>query len=190
MKQIILASTSPRRKELLSLTKLDFTIVPSDYEEDNTLPLPPGELVKELALGKAASVAKHHPDAVVIGADTLVAAGNKIIGKPRNKQDLIAIFHHLSGTSHSAFSGIAIIEGDKVRTESVETKVFFRELTDREINQYAETDEWNDKAGGYAIQATGSLFIDRIEGNYTNIVGLPLSTLMRMLEEFDVEIAL
>ena len=186
MKRIILASSSPRRKELLAMTGLPFDIVPSGYEEDNALPLPPAELVAQLALGKAQWVAERHPEALVIGADTLIAMDGQVYGKPHGKEDLVATLKKFSGRSHSVFSGIALVENGRTATESVETKVFFRELGDDEIARYAETDEWRDKAGGYGIQATGALFIEKIEGDYFNVVGLPLCRLGQRLREFDV----
>lgn len=188
MHPIILASSSPRRKEILAMTGLTFDIVPSGYEEDNSLPLPPAELVAQLALGKAQWVAQRHPDALVIGADTLIAMDGNVYGKPRDKEDLIATLKKFSGRSHSVFSGIALVKKDHVVAESVETKVFFRALGNDEITRYAETNEWQDKAGGYGIQATGALFIEKIEGDYFNVVGLPLCQLGQRLRELGIKL--
>lgn len=170
------------------MTGYPFDVLPSAYEEDNTLALSPDKLVAHLALGKAAWVAKSNPQSVVIGADTLVSLDGKIIGKPRDKEELVLILSALSGRPHAVLSGIAIIEGDHVVSESVETKVFFRKLDRNEIDCYAGTDEWKDKAGGYGIQSAAALFIDRIEGDYLNVVGLPLSRLAQRLKEFDVDL--
>lgn len=189
MKKIILASTSPRRKEILAGTGLVFDTMSSGYEEDNSLAMPPNQLVTHLAEGKARWVAEKHPVAVVIGADTLVSLDGRVIGKPRDKDELVSVFTALSGRSHSIFSGIAIIEGDKVVTESVETKVFFRKLTSQEIEKYsAHIREWKDKAAGYGIQSLAGLFIERIEGDYYNVVGLPLCRLGVRLKEFGVDL--
>lgn len=189
MRKIILASTSPRRKEILASTGLVFEVMPSSYEEDNSLAMPPNQLVAHLAEGKARWVAEKYSDAIVIGADTLGTLDGRIIGKPRDKDDLISTFTALSGRSHSIFSGIAIVERDKVVTESVETKVFFRELTSQEIEKYAaHTQEWQDKAAGYGIQSLAGMFIERIEGDYYNVVGLPLCRLAVRLKEFRVDL--
>lgn len=188
MPPAILASASPRRKELLAMTGLEFDVVPSEYEEDNSLALPPAELVGQLALGKARWVAARHPGALVIGADTLVAMDGRVYGKPRDKADLIATLRKFSGQSHSVFSGVALIKDGRETVESTETKVHFRQLGDDEIARYAETDEWHDKAGGYGIQATGALFIEKIEGDYFNVVGLPLCRLGQQLGEFGIRL--
>lgn len=188
MKKIILASTSPRRKEILEITGYPFEVFPSAYEEDNTLAMPPDQLVAQLALGKTAWVAKKNMSSVVIGADTLISLDGKVIGKPRDRDDLVSIFSALSGRSHSVFSGIAIIEGDHVVNESVETRVFFRKLDAGEIEQYADAAEWQDKAGGYGIQSTAAMFIERIEGDYFNVAGLPLSRLVTRLKEFGIDL--
>lgn len=188
MQPIILASSSPRRKEILAMAGLPFTVVPSEYEEDNSLPLPPSKLVAQLALGKARWVAERHPGALVIGADTLVAMDGRVYGKPRDEAELAAMFKQFSGRSHSAFSGIALVQDGHEVTESVETKVYFRKLGGDEIARYAKTDEWRDKAGGYGIQATGALFIEKIEGDYFNVVGLPLCRLGQRLDEFGIRL--
>lgn len=170
------------------MTGLEFDVVPSGYEEDNSIAVPPAELVAQLALGKARWAAKRHPDALVIGADTLVAADGQIYGKPSGKANLIETLRKFSGRPHSVFSGVALIKDGHETVESVETKVYFRPLGEDEIARYAETDEWQDKAGGYGIQATGALFIEKIEGDYFNVVGLPLCRLGQQLGEFGIRL--
>ncbi|MDB5178602.1 MAG: maf [Patescibacteria group bacterium] len=188
MKHLILASSSPRRKELLALTGAPFEVIASEFEEDNSIDLPPGELVAQLALGKAQWVADKHPEAVVIGSDTLIALDGRVIGKQTDRAELIETLTALSGRSHSAFSGLAIIEGDRVVTESLETKVFFRQLEAAEIERYADTADWQGLAGGYGIQSTAAVFIERVEGDYLTVVGLPLCRLSVLLKEFGVEL--
>ncbi|HWZ66129.1 MAG TPA: Maf family protein [Patescibacteria group bacterium] len=189
MKHIILASSSPRRKTILESVGLKFEVVPSMYEEDNDLPMPTNQLVMHLALGKAKSVFENHPESLVIGSDMLAVIDGKVIGKVYSKEQLIDTFRLFSGRSHSVFSGIAIIEHGRELTDWLETKVFFRDLSEQEIERYAEhTEEWQDKMGGYGIQGLASLFIDKIEGDYYSVVGLPLCRLGVLLKKFGVDI--
>ncbi|MBA3789205.1 septum formation inhibitor Maf [Patescibacteria group bacterium] len=186
MKRIILASTSPRRKELLSKTGLNFETQDSAYEEDMTLNLEPGELAKYLSKGKAQAVADKNRDAVVIGADTFITFEEKVLGKPHTPEKARETLQMLRGKSHTILTGFTIIENEKVVSNVVETKVHFRQLTDKEIDTYVASGEPLDKAGAYAIQGLGSELVDRIEGDYSNVVGLPVDDVMRVLEEFGV----
>jgi septum formation protein len=190
MKKIILASTSPRRKEILEMLDLEFEIIPSSFKEDNTLPLAPSVLVCQLALGKAKEVSKRNPDALVIGADTLMSLDGRIIGKPKDQDDARTILNVLSGRVHSVFSGIALVEGQQIQSASAESKVYFKKLEASEIEAYLKTNEWQDKAGGYGVQSSGGDLIEKIEGGYLNIVGLPLDLLIEMLKKFGVHAAL
>lgn len=185
MKKIILASTSPRRKEILAKTGIPFEVEASPYEEDMSLDLPPEELAKRLSKGKAEAVAKNYKDAVVIGGDTFIAYEGKMLGKPHTAEKAREMLKMLSGKQHSVFSGIAIIDGKTGKTisEAVETKVFFRDLSNKEIDYYIGTGEPLDRAGSYAINEIGGILVEKIEGDYYNVMGLPLGKLLAMLKE-------
>jgi septum formation protein len=191
MEPIILASASPRRFELMNKLGLNFQVVPSDITE--VIPKFsgfPGELVAELALHKASDVAGKFKTALVIGADTLVALGNRIFGKPSGPGEAVNMLKALSGKTHSVYSGIAIIQVSTGRTETgfCETKVRFKPVSTAEIKSYVATGEPLDKAGAYGIQDKGGVLVEGIEGCYFNIVGLPLSKLADMLQKFQVSI--
>ncbi|MBW3015258.1 Maf family protein [Candidatus Woesearchaeota archaeon] len=190
MKQIILASTSPRRHELARTMGLDFKIEPSGYEEDMTLKLPPKELVMMLAHGKAADVAKNHRTGIVIGVDTIVVFKNKILGKPKNKKHAFKMLKSFSGKSQEVYSGVCLIDCKKGTTISdyEVTKVKFRKLTDYEIKKYIATGEPLDKAGAYGIQDLSSIFMERIEGCYFNVVGFPIYNIYKNLRKIGVDI--
>lgn len=179
-KQIILASGSPRRKELLSYIIDEFTIIPSNLEEIACGT--PREQTLKLAMDKTMDVANSYPDAVVIGADTLVAVGDKILGKPKDKEDAAAMLKLLSGKTHEVYTGVAIVCGGNVLTECVVTEVTFDVMNDEEIASYIETGEPMDKAGAYGIQGLSGKFIRGISGDYFNVMGFPQNTVYRMLK--------
>ena len=181
--KIILASASPRRKELLSLIVKDFEVVPSDADEQSIYTNDPRELVLALACLKARDIAGKYTDAVVIGADTVVYADRKILGKPRNRQEAFEFMKLLENNVHSVFTGVCVKGKDGEIIEVCETKVCFDHMTDKEIEEYLDTGEYADKAGGYGIQGTAAKFVKYIEGCYNNVVGLPVNTVMRMLED-------
>lgn len=176
---IILASKSPRRKELLSLITDDFVIKSADVDE--TLPngISPKEAVEYLSRIKAQPFANTVD--TVIGADTVVCVDNKILGKPSDRQEAFDMLRCLSGRYHSVFTGVTLITPNSSVTFSVETRVKFFPLSDDEINAYIATGECDDKAGAYGIQGKGALLVERIEGDYFNVVGLPISMLSRQL---------
>ncbi len=182
MRQIVLASGSPRRHELLKYVAESFEIRPSDIEE--VAEGSPSEQVVKLALDKASDIAAKRPDAVVIGADTLVAIGEHIFGKPKDKADAADMLRKLSGSTHSVYTGLAVVCDGEIDTSCVETKVTFNEMTDEEIDEYIETAEPMDKAGAYGIQGYGGKFIDRIDGCYFNVMGLPQSVMYDMLKKY------
>lgn len=186
--RIILASTSPRRRELLERTGVSFEVVPSSYEEDMTLPMPPTELAQCLGRGKAIVVARQYPDAVVVGCDTFVVLENQIIGKPKTAEEAENTLRILSGRPHVVMSGLAVIhEARKKESVScVQTTVWFRSLSEKDIDDYVATGEPLGKAGSYAIQGKGGQLIEKIEGNYDNVMGLPVSTLIPILKDFGV----
>ncbi len=190
MKTIILASASPRRKELLKKIGLKFKVEPSNYEENISPELEPHELAKSLSLEKAKLVAKNHKNALVIAADTFIVFEGKILGKPPTETEAQKMLETISGRQHSVITGFTIIdtENNKALSKSVETKVYIRKLTSNEIDVYVKSKEPLDKAGAYAIQGLGSAIVEKIEGDYFNVIGLPLSALAESLKEFGVHI--
>lgn len=180
---IILASKSPRRKELLSFITTDFAVKSADVDETLPQGISPDKAVEYLSKIKAEPF-KNEND-IVIGADTVVALDGKILGKPRNYADAFATLKMLSGREHSVFTGVSVIKGEKIETFIVQTKVKMFELTDEEIEEYIATDEPFDKAGSYGIQGKGSLLVEKIDGDYFNVVGLPISRLNRVLKLFN-----
>lgn len=180
---IILASKSPRRKELLSFITTDFAVKSADVDETLPQGITPDKAVEYLSKIKAEPF-KNEND-IVIGADTVVALDGKILGKPRDDADAFATLKMLSGREHSVFTGVSVIKGENIETFSVQTKVKMFELTDEEIEEYIATDEPFDKAGSYGIQGKGSLLVEKIDGDYFNVVGLPISRLNRVLKLFN-----
>jgi len=190
MKRIILASTSPRRKELMEKIGLKFEVVRSDYEEDMTIKLKPKELAKYLSLGKANSVAKKYKNALIISADTFVTFKDNVLGKPHTPEQTKKTLKMLSGKSHLVITGFTIIDtaSQKRISKAVVTKVYFKKISNEEINTYAKSSEPLDKAGAYAIQGLGSVLIEKIEGDFFNVVGLPISALVTELKKFGIKV--
>ena len=185
--QLILASQSPRRRELLTQMGFsDFIIRPAQGEEVIDPALTPGELVESLSRQKAAEVARTAPDALVIAADTVVTADGRVLGKPQSKEDAAAMLRFLSGRTHTVYTGVTVQQGTRISTQHEATKVRFRPLTETEISAYIASGEPMDKAGSYGIQGLGALLVEGIEGDYFNVVGLPVCRLGRMLLEFDL----
>ena len=189
-REIILASTSPRRQELLKTLGLNFYVAGSRYPEDMTLDLKPIDLVKYLARGKAKAVAENYHKEVVIGADTIVVLGKKIMGKPKNEANAAAMLKALSGRVHQVITGYCIVDSvtSASVTKAVTTKVHFKKLSGDEIKNYVNSGEPLDKAGAYAVQGLGALLIKKIDGDYSNVVGLPLQSLAEDLKKFGVTI--
>ena len=185
VRQIILASASPRRKELLAYIVGGFDIIPSDIEEIASGP--PKKQVVKLAQDKALDIAKDHHDAVVIGADTLVAIGDQILGKPKDTGEAAQMLRLLSGRTHTVYTGVAVVCGDDIKTVCCTTNVTFDTLSEDEITAYIATGEPMDKAGAYGIQGYGGKFIKRIDGCYFNVMGLPQSTVYSMLKKIGLE---
>ncbi len=182
-KRIILASQSPRRKELLEQTGIIFDIIPSTIDETMVNEKDPGTLVKTLSRLKAVDVAENHPDTWVLGADTIVCLDNLILEKPHSRTHAEKMLNSLSGREHTVFTGFHIcsVKQNKNISDIVETRVSFKTLSNREIQWYLNTREYADKAGAYAIQGRGAFFIKKIHGSYTNVVGLPLCEVIECL---------
>ena len=190
MKKIILASASPGRKGLLLQMGLEFEVDPSDYQEDMTLEMEPNKLAEYLSLGKAKNVALRHKNSIIISADTFCVLGGEILGKPHTKENAKKMLGKLNGNVHSVITGFTIIdtETNKQVSKSVETKVYFRNVAEKEIDAYISLGEPLTKAGGYAMQHRGGLFVEKIDGDYFNIVGLPMAPLFEELKKFGVDI--
>lgn len=186
---IILASGSPRRRELLEMLGVkEFAVIPAKGEELPHPELSPAELVRELSRAKAAEVAAAHPDAIVIGADTVVAVDDEVLGKPVDEEDAVRMLQSLSGRSHHVYTGVTVICGERVESVAEGTEVRFRAMTEREIAAYVATGEPMDKAGAYGIQGLASLFAEGIDGDFFNVMGLPVCRLGQMLKSLGVEL--
>lgn len=188
--KLILASISPRRKELLEKTGIPFSIIPSSYEEDMSLNMTPQNLAKFLSAGKALDVAKKHPKAVVIGADTFVVYKDKHLGKPHTLANAKKTLRMLSGKAHTVVTGFTImhLESGKKISKAITTKVYFKKLSSSEINNYLAIDNPLEAAGSYTVQSRGWMLIEKIEGDYNNVVGLPLFALAEELKKFGIQI--
>ena len=181
---MILASQSPRRRELLGQMGFSFTVRPAKGEELPHPELTPAQLVEELARQKALEVsAEAEADDVVVAADTVVAIDGKVLGKPHDKVHAAQMLSALSGREHTVYTGVAVKRGETLLVEHEATQVRFRPLTEREIDLYIQTGEPMDKAGSYGIQGYGALLVEGIRGDYFNVVGLPVCRLGRMLAQ-------
>lgn len=178
---LILASASPRRRELLSLTGLAFTVDAPDVDE--TCSLPPREAVKELSRRKALAAAALHPGCVILAADTLVSVDEKALGKPHDAQDASRMLHSLSGRWHQVYTGVSVVDATgALHCEEDVTDVHFEEMSDEAIHRYISSGEPMDKAGAYAVQGAAGLWIDELRGSHTNVIGLPMALTRRLLE--------
>ncbi len=186
--RIILASASPRRKDLLTLMGLDFEIIPSPREENIEGDLDPADYCQALAYLKASDVSElvHDPTAVIIGGDTIVVLGQHILEKPKDEADAAKMLTRLSGKTHQVITGLCILQGDKMIEKHVITEVTFRKLSPELIKAYIQTGEPMGKAGAYAIQGKGSLLIKSVNGDYSNVVGLPVAALADVLVKFGI----
>ena len=187
-RRVILASASPRRRELLSLLIPDFEVVNGLFDE-STVPddLIPLEHVVFSAKNKAESILHMYPDAVVIGADTIVSLDEIIMGKPSDQTDAVQMLKRLSGKTHQVYTGLAVVFNGCIESAFESTDVVFSELCDDAINRYVADGEPMDKAGAYGIQGKGAAFIEKINGCYFNVVGLPVYRLSKMLHNAGVE---
>lgn len=184
--QIILASKSPRRAQLLTQIGLKYKIVPSHIDESKYTNSNPIHTARNLAVAKARHIGQQYRTGIIIGADTIVVIDRKILGKPKDKQDAIKLLSTLSGRTHRVITGLAILNAktNRVKVGHSITYVTFRKLLRKEIEEYIATGDPFDKAGSYGIQGKGALFVERITGDYFNVVGLPLVLLSRLLQSF------
>lgn len=186
MRKFILASASPRRKEILENAGFVFDIIVSDADENITEKLTPSDTVEELAKRKALSVWEENKDAVVFGCDTVVAVDGKILGKPKDDDEAFHMIKMLSGKVHTVSTGVCICDSDKMSVFSNTTEVEFYPLSDETIRSYIATGEGKDKAGSYGIQGYGCVLIKEIKGDYFSVMGLPVSESARVLADFGV----
>jgi septum formation protein len=182
-RDLILASGSPRRKELLSLYTRKFSVCVSAFDEGGVQAASPAELVEKLARGKCLAVAAQHPQSIVIGCDTVVDVGGEVFGKPRDEQDARRMLAALSGRTHAVHTGVCVACGERCESFVDHCLVRFFPLSQREIDEYVATAEPYDKAGAYAIQGRAALWLDRLEGDYYTIMGLPVSRTARLVEQ-------
>lgn len=187
MADFILASASPRRRELLSLSGFSFDVIPSKADESLNESLSPEETVKALARLKAESVFKEHRDRVVFGCDTVVYLNGEILGKPKDEVHAFAMLKRLSGKTHTVSTGVCIMSKDKEICFSDTTEVTFYELSDETIKSYIATNECSDKAGAYGIQGYGSVLVKEIKGDYFSVMGLPVARSARALAQFNIK---
>ena len=190
MKTIILASASPRRRDILKKIGLEFTVDASRYEEKLNSGLKPRALARFLSLEKAQSVAARHRDALIIAAETFILFKGQVLGKPHTKREALRMLRRLNGGMHTVITGFTIIDtkSGKKMSRSAETRVYFRRLTMKGIESYVASGEPLDKAGGYAIQGLGATLVRKIEGDFLNVVGLPLNMVVQSLKEFGVNV--
>lgn len=179
--RLVLASTSPQRRAILAQLGLPFDAVAPDYVEHDPPDADPVALVREHARGKARSV--HEAGRTTLGVDTTVHLGERIYAKPSGEDDARAMLRELAGRTHAVLSGLCLVTADAETVEHAETLVTFRRADEATIDRYVASGEWRGRAGGYAIQGLGGRFVERIEGDYLNVVGLPGSLLLRLLEE-------
>lgn len=180
--QLILASQSPRRLELMGMLNIPFTVHAADIDEAMDPAQSPLMEVPRVSLRKAQAIPRREGD-IVVAADTVVYCGGRMLGKPHSRQEAAEMLRLLSGRSHQVITGLTVLTDEAVRSEAEVTEVFFRPLTDREIESYIGSGEPMDKAGAYGIQGRGALFVEKISGDYYNVMGLPLCRLWQTLWE-------
>ncbi|ULH15384.1 Maf family nucleotide pyrophosphatase [Deinococcus sp. KNUC1210] len=185
--ELILASGSPRRRELLGGLGVTFRVVTADIDELSAF-TDPAQVARDLAEQKARAVAAREPHSLILASDTLVALDGMLLGKPRDVQQNAEHLRHLSGRTHSVFSGVALLGPNGLESGVEQTDVTFRPLSESEISYYARSGEGLDKAGGYGIQGLGMALVSRIEGDYSSVVGFPLSLVMRLLRAAGVPV--
>lgn len=190
MKQLILASASPRRKQILEMLGLSFSISPSEIKEELTPGLVPIEQVENLSRQKAEAVASKFHNAIILAADTMVAVGDEVIGKPKNAEDAKRMLKRFSGRKHSIVTGFTVMDADTKEqiSKSTETKIWFREMSGQEITAFVTKEMPLDKAGAYAIHELAAIFIEKIEGDYMGAIGLSVFQLAQVLKRFGIAV--
>lgn len=186
MLRVILASQSPRRRQLLTMIGIAHTVVPPDIDETYPAGEQPAAHAERLAREKAAAIALRCPDTVVIGADTIVVIDSRVLGKPRDIEDAARMLRELSGRTHVVHTGVAVSRGGRMVSDVASVAVTFRALTHADITAYVATGEPMDKAGAYGVQGYGSTIVDHIDGDYFAVMGLALNTLVRLLERVGI----
>jgi len=183
MPRLILASASPRRLELLESTNIFPNIIePANIDESIKKKEKPKLYLKRICFEKALNIQDKYKQDIILSADTIVTTGQKIFGKPSDKEDAIKTLKYLSGRNHNVSTGVCVLYKNKRKIKIIDTKIKFKKLHDDEINQYIKTNEWTDKAGSYAIQGHAERFIIKINGSYSNVVGLPLYETVNLLK--------
>lgn len=180
---LVLASTSPQRRAILEQLRIPFQVIAPRYVEDDTLTVSPVQLVREHARGKARSVVAEAEERPVVGVDTAVVCDGRVLGKPSDADEARAMLRALGGRAHEVFSGLCLLTAEWEVVEHAVTRVVFRRLSARDVDAYVAGGEWKGRTGGYAIQGLGASLVERIEGDYLNVVGLPPSILVRLLAE-------
>lgn len=183
--KIILASSSPRRRELLSKAEIKFDICIKSVDETVPAGMSAAQGAEHTAAVKAMAVSFMNSDAIVIGADTIVVLDGEILGKPKDKDDAFAMLKRLSGREHEVITGVCLACGEKYETFHCSTRVKFYELTDEEIRHYIASGEPMDKAGAYGIQGKGMMLVESIDGDYYNVVGLPIALVVRKIKDLE-----
>ena len=187
MKKIILASSSPRRRELMAQAELKFDVCIKNVDETIPEGMNPADAVEMTASKKAMAVAQINEDAIVVGADTVVVYNDKILGKPKDKEDACRMLRMLSGREHEVITGVCLMHNKKSQTFHCVSKVKFYDLTDEQIKHYVACGEPMDKAGAYGIQGKGCVLVEKIEGDYFNIVGLPIARVVREIRRIEAK---
>ncbi len=189
-RRLILASASPRRRELLRQLGLEFTVAPADFDEEGVSAASPDRLVRSLAHGKASAVAASHPNEVVLGADTVVVLDEEVLGKPGSKEEAMEMLSRLRGRTHRVYTGIALVcaKSNQEEVAHEATEVTMGAFAQETLARYVASGEPMDKAGAYGIQGLGSILVERISGCYFNVVGLPLYRLGQMLASFGIRV--
>jgi len=188
---IYLASSSPRRRDLLNQINLPHIVIATDVDESLPGEMPPAEQVMELSRRKARAAARQLAVGVIIAADTVVVLNNEVLGKPENEADALAILERLQGATHEVYTGLTVLElpGERVLTDFERTTVKMREADRAELMRYVQSGEPLDKAGAYGIQGLASVFVEGIRGCYFNVVGLPITRLVLMLKKMDIDVS-
>jgi len=190
MKNLVLASSSSRRKEILEKLNLKFKVVPSNIDESSYKDLSPEKLVQKLSSSKAREVSKLVEDTIIIAADTVVVNNDKILEKPEDEEEAVEMLKELSGDKHTVMTGLTVYSTleEKEMTDIAKTQVYLSDISEAKIKKYVDTGEPLGKAGSYAIQGLGSVFVEKIEGSYFTVMGLPIHKLAEKLNDFSINI--